>query len=99
MHLQDEKLTDIYCHFTYGILSSGLELARIFSFVFVIKIQFYHCSYWLTVLPLYLGTVVASNMLLVGFAPEFQCYYFCESSCLFYLSLNSDFYVSKIMHL
>ena len=34
----------------------------------------------------------------VSFAPEFQCYYFCESSCLFYLSLNSDFYVSKIMH-
>ena len=25
--------------------------------------------------------------------------YFCESSCLFDLSLNSDFYVSKIMHL
>ena len=23
----------------------------------------------------------------------------CESSCLFYLSFNSDFYVSKIMHL
>ena len=36
---------------------------------------------------------------LVSFTPEFQCYYFCESSCLFYLSLNSDFYVSKIMHL
>ena len=35
----------------------------------------------------------------VSFAPEFQCYYFCESSCLFYLSLNSDSYVSKIMHL
>ena len=35
----------------------------------------------------------------VSFAPEFQCYCFCESSCLFYLSLNSDFYVSKIMHL
>ena len=35
----------------------------------------------------------------VSFAPEFQCYYFCESSCLFYLSLNSDFYVSEIMHL
>ena len=35
----------------------------------------------------------------VSFAPEFQCHYFCESSCLFYLSLNSDFYVSKIMHL
>ena len=35
----------------------------------------------------------------VSFAPEFQCYYFCESSCLFYLSLNSDFYVFKIMHL
>ena len=24
---------------------------------------------------------------------------FCESSCLFYLSFNSDFYISKIMHL
>ena len=35
----------------------------------------------------------------VSFAPEFQCCYFCESSCLVYLSLNSDFYVSKIMHL
>ena len=35
--------------------------------------------------------------LMIG--PEFQCDYFCESSCLFYLSLNSDFYVSKIMHL
>ena len=28
-----------------------------------------------------------------------QCCYFCESSCLFYLSFNFDFYVSKIMHL
>ena len=35
----------------------------------------------------------------VSFAPEFQCSYFCESSCLFYLSFNFDFYVSKIMHL
>ena len=25
--------------------------------------------------------------------------YFCESSCLCYFSFNSDFYVSKIMHL
>ena len=35
----------------------------------------------------------------VSFAPEFQCCYFYESSCLFYLSFNFDFYVSKIMHL
>ena len=35
----------------------------------------------------------------VSFAPEFQCCYFCESSCLFYLSFNFDLYVSKIMHL
>ena len=35
----------------------------------------------------------------VSFAPEFQCCYFCESSCLFYPSFNFDFYVSKIMHL
>ena len=34
-----------------------------------------------------------------SFAPEFQCCYFCESSCLFYLSVNLDVYVSKIMHL
>ena len=34
-----------------------------------------------------------------SFAPDFQCWYFCESSCLFYLSFNFDFYVSKIMHL
>ena len=34
----------------------------------------------------------------VSFAPEFLCCYFCESSCLFYLSFNFDFYVSKIMH-
>ena len=55
-----------------------------------------------------LGTVRLSGCLRSGlswfnwwisFAPEFQCYYFCESSCLFYLSLNCDFYVSKIMHL
>ena len=35
----------------------------------------------------------------VSFAPEFLCCYFCESSCLFYLSFNFDFYVSGIMHL
>ena len=35
----------------------------------------------------------------VSFAPEFQCCYFCEPSCLFYLSFNFDFYVSKTMHL
>ena len=34
-----------------------------------------------------------------SFAPDFQCWYFCESSCLFYLRFNFDFYVSKIMHL
>ena len=35
----------------------------------------------------------------VSFAPECQCCYLLESSCLFYLSFNSDFYVSKIMDL
>ena len=35
----------------------------------------------------------------VSLAPEFQCCYFCESSCLFCLSFNFDFYVSKILHL
>ena len=33
------------------------------------------------------------------FVPEFQNCYFCESSCLFYHSFNSDIYVSKTMHL
>ena len=36
---------------------------------------------------------------MVAFAPEFQCFYFCESSCLYYLSFNFDFCVPKIMHL
>ena len=35
----------------------------------------------------------------VSFAPEFQCCYFCESSCLFNLSYNSDIYVSKLIYL
>ena len=35
----------------------------------------------------------------VSFALDFQCWYFCESSCLFYLGFNFDFYVYKIMHL
>ena len=35
----------------------------------------------------------------VSFAPEFQCCFFFESSCLFYLSFNFDFCVPKIMHL
>ena len=31
---------------------------------------------------------------------NFKCCYFCESSCLFYLtSFNIDFYVSKIIYL
>ena len=35
----------------------------------------------------------------VSFTLAVQCCYFCESSCLFYLRFNFDFYVSKIMHL
>ena len=35
----------------------------------------------------------------VSFAPEYECCYFYESSFLFYLSFNFDFYVSKIIHL
>ena len=30
----------------------------------------------------------------VSFAPNFQCCYFCEASCLFYRKFNFDFYVS-----
>ena len=35
----------------------------------------------------------------VSFARELQCCYFCESSCLFYLSFNFDFYVSGVVRL
>ena len=42
---------------------------------------------------------VTRGFTLVSFAPDFQCCYFCESSCLFYLRFNVDFYISKIMHL
>ena len=34
---------------------------------------------------------------MVSFASEFQCCYFCDSSCLFDLSFNFDFYVTKKM--
>ena len=33
---------------------------------------------------------------MVSFAPDFQCCYFCESSRLFYLRFDLDFYVSKL---
>ena len=32
---------------------------------------------------------------LVSFAPDFQCCYFFESSCLFYPRFNTDFYDSS----
>ena len=35
----------------------------------------------------------------VSFALNFQCWYFCDFSCLFYLRFNFDVYVSGIMHL
>ena len=57
------------------------------------------CGWWLTPFPGCLRSGLSWFNWWVSFAPKFQCYYFCESSCLFYLSLNSDFYVSKIMHL
>ena len=56
-------------------------------------------SWWLTPIPECLRSGLSWFNWRISFAPEFQCDYFCESSCLFHLSLNSDFYVSKIMHL
>ena len=34
----------------------------------------------------------------ISFAPDCQCCYFSESTCLFYLRFNFHFYVSRIMH-
>ena len=34
-----------------------------------------------------------------GLLRIFLCCYFCETSCLFYVSFTFDFYVLKIMHL
>ena len=56
-------------------------------------------GWWLTPFPGCLRLGLSWFNWWVSFAPEFQCCYFCESSCLFYLSFNFDFYVSKIMHL
>ena len=53
----------------------------------------------IVVLSLSYGTGLSWFNWWVSFAPEFQCCYYCESSCLFYLSFESDFCVSKIMHL
>ena len=49
--------------------------------------------------PGWLGSDLSGFNWWVSFAPKFQCCYFYESSSLFYLSFNSNFYVSKIMHL
>ena len=38
-------------------------------------------------------------LLVVFFAPDFQCFYFCESSCFLYRRFDFDFYVSNIIHL
>ena len=56
-------------------------------------------GWWVTPIPGCLRSGLSWFNWWVSLALEFQCCYFCESSCLFYLSFNSDFYVSKIMHL
>ena len=39
------------------------------------------------------------SCLFFSVAPDLQCCYFCESSCLFYLIFKFNFCVSQIMHL
>ena len=56
-------------------------------------------GWWLTHIPDCLRSGLSWFIWWVSFAPEFQCCYLCESSCLFYLSFNSDFYVYIIMNI
>ena len=56
-------------------------------------------SWWLTPIPGCLSSGLSWFDWCVSFAPEFQCCYFCESSCLFYLSFNFDFYVQRARNL
>ena len=53
-------------------------------------------GWWLASIPGCLGSGLSLFNWWISFAPEFWCCCFCGSSCLFCLSLNSDFYVSKI---
>ena len=56
-------------------------------------------GWWLAPFPGCLGLGLSWFGWWVSFAPEFRCCCFCGSSCLFYLSFNFDFCVSKIMRL
>ena len=42
------------------------------------------------------GPIVV-KLILVSSTPEFRYCYFCNSSCLFHLSFNFDFYLSKML--
>ena len=85
-HSNQSFTCNIHKNFIYVIITSSL--------IFLRKISFLALKGTLT------GTLTLSWFnWWVSFAPEFQCCYFCESSCLFYLSFNFDFCVSKIMHL
>ena len=54
---------------------------------------------WLTPNPGCLRPGLSWFIQWISFASDFCCCYFCESSYLFYLRFNFDFYVSKMVHL
>ena len=62
-------------------------------------VSFRSLSTFLLCFPLRISSCLRSGLSWlnwwVSFAPDFQCLYFCGSSCLFYLRFNFDFYVSK----
>ena len=66
-----------------------LRFDDLFNSILVISGRYYGC----------LRSGLSCFNWLVTFAPDFQWCYFCELSCLFYLSFNFDFYVFKIMHM
>ena len=73
----------------YQILEITVRLSLIFSSPDCVRVTDESC----------LGSGLSWFNWWVSFAPEFRCCYFCGSSCLFCLGLNSDFYVSKIVRL
>ena len=81
--------TELYKHLNH-ILTLMNDNDRILSQICNIYCQIFVKKHSYTVLVV----VVSWFNWWVSFALEFQWCYFCESSCLFCLSFNFDFYVS-----
>ena len=87
----------MWCSVTGHLAVAGVVFDGVF-----LCCPFSHEMSWMrsgTYLSQFLRVYLPTRGLTGGFLLLRIFRYFCESSCLFYLRFNFDFYVSKIMHL